>query len=216
MQKGYVVHRKVRPLDDPAVVDYASYKPNKRDIRVYNEDHDVMAEVRLERADVPPPLVKAWRWTNLLLVVSNFAALHVINWAAQHNQPLVYYAFINALAASIAFHAYERHKHPSLPGLVPAAHNSELAEELLLTWDRVSAAVCGLITLHACGFSAVFMSPLVIWAVALNLISELHYLRVVRWPWWDRWVYPWAHSAWHYTVFAAAYVHIVKCSGLPW
>ena len=203
-------------MDDPAVVDYRSYKTEKRDIRVYNEDTDGMAEIRLEKADAAPGPAKAWRWTNLLLVVSNFAALHVINWAAQHDQPLVYYAFINALAASIAFHAYERHKHPSLPGLLPEARDSALVEELLLTWDRGAAVLCMLITLHACGLSDVLTSPLVIWAVALNLISELHYLRVVRWAWWDRWVYPWAHSAWHYAVFAAAYVHIVKCSGLPW
>ena len=199
-------------------VDHTKYKTDKRTIRVYDADGDGMAPVTIKEVLDNSMLwrpTQAWRWTNLILVISNYAALHVINWAAENGERLTYWVFLNALAASIAFHAYERHKHPSLPGLVRAARNSVLTEEILLTWDRVSALACLIVVLQSCGVTPLLSSPLGLMALFFNGLSELHYVGIVPWPWWDRWVYPWAHSMWHYLVFAAAYVHILRCNGMP-
>lgn len=135
-------------------------------------------------------------FANILLTVSNGVAFYAayVLW----NVGIFPYLLIAAGLASSLFHSCEQHKHPALPGLYCV---TQWFEERTLFLDRACAIIVALAVIRKAGLYVVLLHPVTWAALGVNVVSEMYYLRIVKAPEWDLYVYPWFHSAWHVLVF---------------
>jgi len=139
------------------------------------------------------------RFPNWILTLSNvgaFVAAYYCFWGWR--LPVLGIILVLSGAGSVLFHSCEQHKHPALPGLW---HVTATQESFYLTLDRIAAVAAGLYVWYLTDATFLLKNPLVWAALGCNIVSELHFLGLVRSPAWDANWYPVLHSAWHVLVF---------------